>query len=215
MSSKASEGMNELDLQQDFSEVLQQIQRLRQKVFAHINTALIDLYWQIGKTISYKVQTKVWGKGVVSELARYIAQNNPEVKGFSDKNLWRMKQFYENYRAEEKLMPLVRGLPWTHNTIIFSRCKTTQEREYYLNLCRTERYSSRELDRQINASQFERVMIGDPKLSALLRELHPSIDCLSSLEELITAQTQKLDTLKAYKKGLMQQLFSAVDEVKR
>jgi predicted nuclease of restriction endonuclease-like (RecB) superfamily len=133
------------------------------------------LYWQIGKTISLKVQTEAWGKGVVSELARYIAQNDPEVKGFSDKNLWRMKQFYETYQTDEKLMPLVRELPWTHNTIIFSRCKTPEEREYYLNLCRAERYSSRELDRQINASQFERAMMGNSKLSAVLRELHPSV----------------------------------------
>jgi predicted nuclease of restriction endonuclease-like (RecB) superfamily len=70
---------------------------------------------------------------------------------------------------------LAQQLPWTHNTIIFSRCKTTEEREYYLNLCLAERYSSRELDRQINASHFERVMMGNPKLSAVLRELHPNI----------------------------------------
>jgi predicted nuclease of restriction endonuclease-like (RecB) superfamily len=174
MSSKASEGMNELDLQQDFSEVLQQIQESRQKVFAHINTALIDLYWQIGKTISYKVQTEAWGKGVVSKLARYIAQNDPEVKGFSDKNLWRMKQFYETYQTNETLMPLVRELPWTHNMIIFSRCKTTEEREYYLKLATSEKLTKRELDRQIDASHFERSLIG-AKLSPLVRELHPTI----------------------------------------
>ncbi len=167
--------MSSLDRQQDFNEVLRQIQESRQKVFTQVNIALIDLYWLIGKTISHKVQTEAWGKGVVSELARYIAQNDPEIKGFSDKNLWRMKQFYETYQTNEKLMPLVRELAWTHNTIIFSRCKTTEEREYYLNLCRAERYSSRELDRQINASQFERVMMGHSKLSAVLRELHPSV----------------------------------------
>jgi predicted nuclease of restriction endonuclease-like (RecB) superfamily len=174
MSSKASESKNEIALQQDFSAVLRQIQESRQKVFAHINTALIDLYWQIGKTISYKVQTEAWGKGVVSELARYIAQNDPEVKGFSDKNLWRMKQFYETYQANETLMPLVRELPWTHNMIIFSRCKTTEEREYYLKLATSERLTKRELDRQIDASHFERSLIG-AKLSPLVRELHPII----------------------------------------
>ncbi len=89
--------------------------------------------------------------------------------------LWRMKQFYETYQTNEQLMPLVRELPWTHNTTIFSRCKTAEEREYYLNLCRTEQYSSRELERQINSSHFERVMMGNPKLSAVLRELHPTI----------------------------------------
>lgn len=165
----------DLHSRQDFIEVLRHIQQSRQTVFAQINTALIDLYWQIGRIISHKVSTAAWGKGVVTELAAFIAQQDPELKGFSDKNLWRMKQFFETYQADEKLSPLVRELPWTHNTIIFSRCKSTEEREYYLNVCIKERYSKRELERQINASHFERAMLGNQKLSAVLRELHPNI----------------------------------------
>ena len=166
----------DLSSQQDFVDVLRHIQQARQKVFAQINTTLIDLYWQIGQIISHKVSAEAWGKGVVTELAAYIAQHDPELKGFSDKNLWRMKQFFEIYQADAKLSPLVRELPWTHNTLIFSRCKTAEEREYYLKLCIKERYSTRELDRQINASHFERAMLGNQKLSAVLRELHPSIN---------------------------------------
>ncbi len=166
--------MNTPTTQQDFSEVLQQIQQARQTVFAHINSALIELYWHIGKTISYKAQTQAWGKGVVSELARYITQNDPNIKGFSDKNLWRMKQFYETYHTDEKLVPLVRELPWTHNTIIFSRCKTPEEREYYLKLTVTDKLTKRELERQIDVAHFERSMMG-AILSPLVRELHPAI----------------------------------------
>lgn len=166
--------MNRPTTQQDFREVLQQIQQARQTVFAQVNTALIDLYWHIGKTISHKVQTQAWGKGVVSELARYIAQSDPSIKGFSDKNLWRMKQFYETYHADETLMPLVRELPWTHNMIILSRCKTLGEREYYLKLAVTDKLTKRELDRQIDVSHFERSMI-NPILSPAVRELHPAI----------------------------------------
>jgi predicted nuclease of restriction endonuclease-like (RecB) superfamily len=164
------------NIQSEFSDVLKQIQDSRQKVFAHINTALIDLYWQIGQIISHKVGSESWGKSVVSELAKYISQNAPEIKGFSDKNLWRMKQFYETYCVDPKLSPLVRELPWTHNTIIFSRCKSAEEREYYLRMCIKEHYSKRELERQISSSHFERTMLGNQKLSAVLREIHPSID---------------------------------------
>jgi len=166
--------MNTLTTQQDFSEVLQQIQQARQKAFTQVNTALIDLYWHIGKTISHKVQTQAWGKGVVSELARYIAQSDPSLKGFSDKNLWRMKQFYETYHADENLVLLVRELPWTHNLIILSRCKTLEERAYYLKLTLTDKLSKRELERQINVLQFERSLIS-PILSPAVRELHPAI----------------------------------------
>jgi predicted nuclease of restriction endonuclease-like (RecB) superfamily len=160
---------------QDFQSVLLQIQQTRTRVFEQANTALIELYWHIGETISQRVQSAGWGKGVVTELARFIAQNDPSIKGFSDKNLWRMKQFYETYQEDDKLSALVRELPWTHNTIIFSRCKTAEEREYYLNVSIGERYSSRELERQIDAASFERTKLSNPKLSAVLRELHPTI----------------------------------------
>jgi predicted nuclease of restriction endonuclease-like (RecB) superfamily len=135
----------------------------------------VGLYWDIGKIISCKVDAQSWGKGVVTQLADYIIKTAPEIKGFSDKNLWRMKQFYETYRNNEKLSALVRELPWTQNTTIISRCKTDEEREYYLTLCRKEGYSSRELERQIDSSQFERTVLSNSKLSAALRELHPTV----------------------------------------
>jgi type I restriction enzyme S subunit len=53
-----------------------------------------------------------------------------------------------------------------------------------------------------------------PVFSPSLPEQQKIADCLSSLDDLITAQTQKIDTLKTHKKGLMQQLFPALDEVK-
>jgi len=159
---------------QEFDAVLLQIRQVRQKVFTQVNTALIDLYWHIGEMISHKVQNAAWGKGVVEALAEYIAKNDPDIKGFSDKNLWRMKQFYEIYQNDTKLLPLVRELPWTHNTIIFSRCKTAEEREYYLRFSLIEKLSKRELERQIDTLHFER-SITSAKLSPLVRELHPGI----------------------------------------
>ena len=164
-----------IDNTQSFSTLLKQIQQARQKAFVQVNTALIDLYWQVGKTISEKVQNEAWGKGVVRELAHYIAQNAPDIKGFSDKNLWRMKQFYETYATDEKLPDLVRKLPWSHNLAIFSRCKTQEERVFYLTLASSENYSFRELDRQISVSLFERTALNAPKLSTPLRELHPNL----------------------------------------
>lgn len=161
--------------QQDFAEVLGHIQHTRQRVFAQANTALIDLYWLVGQTLSHKVAQAGWGKGVVTELAHYIAQADRTINGFSDKNLWRMKQFYEAYGEDEKLSALCRELPWSHNLAIFSRCKTAQERQFYLALAAKEKYTFRELDRQISASFFERTMAAPTKLSTALREIHPQI----------------------------------------
>ena len=169
--------MNKLNsTETTFRELLVQIQQTRQKVFAQANTSLMELYWHIGHIISDKVKRDAWGKGVVSELARYIAQHAPEAKGFSDKNLWRMKQFYETYEGDEQLSALARVLPWTHNTTIFSRCKSPEERRFYLALCQKEKYSSRELERQIDAASFERTSLSPPKLSAALRVIQPAVD---------------------------------------
>ena len=169
--------MNKLNsTETTFRELLVQIQQTRQKVFAQANTTLMELYWHIGHTISEKVQREAWGKDLVSELARYIAQHAPEVKGFSDKNLWRMKQFYETYKGDEQLSAMARVLPWTHNTTIFSRCKSPEERRFYLALCQKEKNSSRELERQIDAASFERASLSPPKPSAALRVIQPAVD---------------------------------------
>lgn len=107
---------------------------------------------------------------MVTELANFIQTQEPEIKGFSDKNIWRMKQFYENYKGFPKLSTLLREISWSHNLAIFSRCKTVEEREFYLKRAKEENYSFRELERQISASLFERTMIGNSKLSTALRE---------------------------------------------
>ena len=161
-------------MSQDFNGVLQHIQQARQKAFAQVNSVLIELYWQVGKTISEKVQREAWGKGVVSELARYLARTDPGIKGFSDKNLWRMKQFYETYSENEELATLWRVLSWSHNRLIMT-LKSHEERAFYLNLSVQEKLSVRELERQIDTAQFERSRIGQKKLSVALRELHPDI----------------------------------------
>ena len=114
-------------------------------------------------------------KSVVKELADFIQTNEPKIKGFSDKNLWRMKQFYETYRDYPELSSLLREISWSHNLAIFSRCKTIEEKEFYLKIGKKENYSFRELERQISSSLYERTMIGNTKLSTALRVLSPNI----------------------------------------
>ena len=65
---------------------------------------------------------------------------------------------------------------WTHHLTLLSRTKSDEEREFYLRLCIKEHYSVKELDRQISASLFERVMIGKSKLSSLPKEIQPDIN---------------------------------------
>ncbi|KQM37684.1 YhcG family protein [Chryseobacterium sp. Leaf201] len=158
-----------------FSDIIQIIKNARSKAIKAVNSELISLYWNIGEYISKKVELSEWGQSVVRELAQYIQANEPEIKGFSDKNLWRMKQFYESYREFPKISTLLREISWSHNLSIFSRCKSIEEREFYIKLTKQENYSFRELERQISSSLFERTMIGNSKLSTVLRKNNPDI----------------------------------------
>ena len=157
-----------------FDEVVNMIVTARNNAYRMVNNALIDMYWHVGEYISLKIAASEWGDGVVSQLAQYIATSIPGIKGFSDKNLWRMKQFYETYcNADEKLSTLLREISWSNNLAIMSRTKSVEEREFYLHLCKSERLSNRQLNRQIDAAVFERAMLGEPKLSPVLREIAP------------------------------------------
>jgi predicted nuclease of restriction endonuclease-like (RecB) superfamily len=158
-----------------FTDIIQLIKQSRTNAIKTVNAELINLYWNIGEYINKKIEQSEWGDSVVTELANFIQTQEPEIKGFSNKNIWRMKQFYETYKDFPKLSTVLREISWSHNLAIFSRCKTAEEREFYLKLAKQENYSFRELERQISASLFERTMIGNSKLSTALRESNHDI----------------------------------------
>lgn len=157
-------------MENQFADIVRLIKKSKANALKLVNAELITLYWNIGEYISNKIEQSEWGDSVVPELAKYIQQKEPEIKGFSDKNIWRMKQFYETYKNFPKLSTLLREISWSHNLAIFSRCKSIEEREFYLKITKQEGYSFRELDRQISSSLYERTMIGNSKLSTALRE---------------------------------------------
>ena len=157
-------------LQPQFIEVLPLIKTAQQKVIATANQELITLYWSVGKYISDRLATSEWGQKTIEQLGAFIQSQEPELKGFEKRNLYRMRQFYETYPNPEIVSSLLTQLSWTHHSILISRCKTEAERLFYLELAATERYSTRELDRQINSGIFERTRLADTKL---LQTNHP------------------------------------------
>jgi len=80
-----------------------------------------------------------------------------------------MKQYYETYSINEKLATLSRELSWSHNILILPLANE-EEQEFYLRMSIKENWSVRELERQVNSSYYERVMLADAKLSPLSRE---------------------------------------------
>jgi predicted nuclease of restriction endonuclease-like (RecB) superfamily len=159
-----------------FAKVVEMIQAARGKALAAVNTTLIDLYWQVGEFISGRIGTEGWGKGTVADLSAFIQRRHPGVRGFSPPNLWRMRQFFDAYRGEPKLSTLLRELPWSSNLHILTRSKRPEEREFYLRMATQQRWSVREVARQIDGALFERAVLNPPKVSTVLRELHPAAD---------------------------------------
>lgn len=155
-----------------FAEVVSLIHTARQRAYQAANTELVALYWQVGRYISQKLAAAEWGEGVVNQLAQHLALTLPGLRGFTRRNLFRMRQFYDLYAADAKVSPLVTLLPWTHNLIIISQSKRPEEREFYLRMATQERWGKRELEAQFRKGAFERAVLSPPKLSPALRELH-------------------------------------------
>ncbi len=203
-----------IEFKDDFVEVLSIIQSTRSKVLQKINTDLINLYWQIGEYISRKVENERWGKSVVKDLANFIEKSELNTKGFSDKNLWRMKQFYEAYKDKSELIELTKNVSWTHNLLIFSKAKTDEERTFYLKLSTSENLSKRELERQIESAYFERTILANQKLSPVVRQLPQDVtDVFKDTYTFEFLNLQEPYSEKTLQKALIQQLKNFILEL--
>ena len=91
----------------DFDVVIGLIDAARTRAVAAVNTTLIELYWSIGEYIGQKIDSAAWGDGIVVQLAAHIARTHPGLRGFTRSNLLRTRQFYQTYRGDENVAPLV------------------------------------------------------------------------------------------------------------
>ncbi|HBE77821.1 MAG TPA: DUF1016 domain-containing protein [Firmicutes bacterium] len=156
----------------NFGEIVQLIEDARNNALKKVNQELITLYWKVGQYISQKSASAEWGEAIVDQLAEFIRSNYPQIKGFNRRGLYRMKQFYETYRDNEFVSPLVTQISWSNHLIILSKTKSIEEKEFYIDLCIKERYSKRELERQISSAYFERYMLSAQKISPALQEFN-------------------------------------------
>lgn len=106
-------GESAVSEQAAFEEIVGLIEQSRLQAVRAVNTTLIDLYWNVGEYISHKIQCDGWGKGTVQTLSVFVQKMQPGLRGFSPQNIWRMRQFFETYRDEPILSPLLRELPWS------------------------------------------------------------------------------------------------------
>lgn len=117
-------------------EIKDRIYKAQHDALKAVNKEIINLYWDIGRSIVIKQEKLGWGKAVVETLAKDLQKEFPGIQGFSAQNPWRMRQFYLAYAGNEKLSPMVREISWTKNIVIFMQCKDALEREFYIKMTR-------------------------------------------------------------------------------
>lgn len=99
-----------MSLAQQFSEVVSMIKTAQANAYRAVNIELINLYWNIGAYIQINVENTKWGDKTVAELAQFIKNNNPDLKGFDRRGLYRMKQFYQTYQNTSIVAPVMTQL---------------------------------------------------------------------------------------------------------
>ncbi len=89
-----------------------------------VNSTLLELYWKIGKEIVEKQEKASWGTAVIEKLAINLKNEFPDMKGFSRRNLYAIRQWYLFYSKESTIVPQpVAQIPWGHNRLINNKGK--------------------------------------------------------------------------------------------
>ena len=154
--------MNQL-LQNDyailFNNIKDRVRSSQYEAFKAVNKALITLYWDIGSLIVERQEDAQSGKSIVAQLAKDLRVEFPDARGFSASNLWRMRQFYKTYTDDEKLAPMVREIGWSHNIVVFERCKDDLQREFYIRMTRKFGWTKNVLIHQIENKSYEKTLL--------------------------------------------------------
>ena len=156
------------------------IEQARQNALQSVNAELIKLYWNVGEYLSVESAKSDWGDAFINATAEYIKENCPGIKGFNRRGLYRMRQFYETYKENEFVSPLVTQISWTNHLVIMSGTKSIEEKEFYIGLCVKEKYSKRELERQIGSAYYQRYMLSTQKINPIETQSNDDIRLLDS-----------------------------------
>jgi predicted nuclease of restriction endonuclease-like (RecB) superfamily len=132
------------------------VRQSRIGVARSVNRALIELYWSLGQYIAEQQEALGWGNAVVERLSVDLKAEFPGMTGFSPRNLWDIKRFYDTYRdAPEFLRQAVAEIPWGHNILIMQRSKDESARRYYLEATTRLGWTRNVLLNQIKGGAYE------------------------------------------------------------
>jgi len=88
-------------------DIINMIEMHRQNAYRKVNEELVIMYYEIGKYLSEKIESEKWGSKTIENIAKDIKTIYPNLKGFDKRGLYRMVQFYDTYKDNEIVSPLV------------------------------------------------------------------------------------------------------------
>jgi predicted nuclease of restriction endonuclease-like (RecB) superfamily len=144
------------------TDVIGKVRQAQYEALKAVNVHLINLYWEIGKSISEK-QSESWGKSVVPNLSKELQLEFPDISGFSVGNLWLMAQFYTEYQSVENLVPLVREISWSKHIVILKKCKDNTQRQFYTIATKKFGWTKDILTHQIENKTYEKYLLNQTK----------------------------------------------------
>ncbi len=150
-------------------ELKTKIRSAQNKIAYSINSQLLELYWQIGKDILEKQKATKWGSNFIEQVAIELKHEFPNIKGFSRRNLYAIRQWYSFYSAKYKFVPQhVAQIPWGHNRLLISKVKNIEEAEFYCKQIHSKGWDRDTLEIQIDNNLFDRQGISDNNFTETL-----------------------------------------------
>jgi len=153
------------------ADIRQLIEVARQQVAQAVNAGLTTLYWQIGARIRQDIlknERAEYGAEIVATLGRQLETEFG--RGFGEKNLRRMVQFAETFPDAEIVAAVRRQFRWTHFTLLIPM-QDALKRDFYAEMCRVERWSTRALRQKIDGMLYERTALSRKPDQLIRREL--------------------------------------------
>jgi predicted nuclease of restriction endonuclease-like (RecB) superfamily len=235
------------NIQKEFKEVHSIISLHKDRAYRAVNTEAILTNWEVGKYVFQKIKNASWGTGIVDNLVDYLKKEQPDLKGYNRRSIYRMVQFYETYSStafvsatltqmkdvekeyniimsatptqlqnEPSVLSLLILVNWTSHLEILAGCKINEERIFYILLSHKEKPTYRELRRQIEASVYERSLLGEKQQSNKLKETYPSAKQLFKDSYMVDfLNLPKVHSEKSLQQGLIEQMKNFILDLGR
>lgn len=168
MKNNITEISNSLEFNSFVKEIKNRILKSQYEALKKVNKELIGLYLSIGEDIVNKQSKYGWGKSIVEKLSDELRKEFVGMKGFSQRNLWNMRNFYIEYKDNPKLQTLSADIGWSHNVIIFQKCKDNLEREFYIKSVMKFGWTYRVLDNHIDNQSYEKYLLNQTNFDKFL-----------------------------------------------